>query len=524
MPVKWKIDHSSVYFFGLSLMVIALPLSKFLMSIAQFILIINWLTERKFKEKIYNFFHNKAALVLVSLLVLHIIGLAFTSDFDYAWKDLRTKAPILAFTVIISTTKTLDSRKFKYLMLIFIGAVLSGTFISTYILYTKQIIDIREISIFISHIRFSLNICLAIFAMVYFVFKDNNISSLLKSILIAITIWLIVFLFLFESVTGLIVLLTTATIILIYILIKKSNIYYSISFIILLIIICILSSITIKNSIEEVYKVNPVNFSKLEKYTPYGNEYEHDTIRSSVENGNYVWIYISIRELRDTWNKRSGFDFDSLDKKSQYLSYTLIRFLASRGLRKDMDGVNQLSNEEIKMVERGIANVNYRGKSNIRSRIHQIIWEYKNYYETRDPSGHSVMQRLEFWRASLEIIKRNPVIGVGTGDMNFAFKDQYKRMNSPLDPKYQWRSHNQFLSIFVGFGIIGLLWFLFTLIYPPLILGKFHDYFYLTFFIILIISMLAEDTIESQAGVSFFAFFSALFLFGKKENDSIGST
>jgi len=50
---------------------------------------------------------------------------------------------------------------------------------------------------------------------------------------------------------------------------------------------------------------------------------------------------------------------------------------------------------------------------------------------------------------------------------------------------------------------------------------KFSDYFFLVFFIIVMLSMIPEDTIESQAGVTFFAFFYSLFLFGKKEEDPI---
>ncbi len=521
MPANWKINHSSIYFLGLSLMVIALPLSKFLMSSAQFILVINYLLEGKYKEKIQSLLHNKAAIVIVSLFLLHIAGLIYTSDFDYAWKDIRTKLPILALTVIIATTNAIDGRKFKYLMMIFIGAVFFGTIISSYILISRQINDIREISIFISHIRFSLNICLAIFVLLYFIVKDKENSAIFKSLLSAITIWFIVFLFLSESMSGLIILVTTAFIVLIYYLIKRSSIYYGIGFVVILIIAGVISSISIKKMVDEVHHINPVNFSKLKKFTPRGNEYWHDTTSTSTENGNYIWINISMKELRNEWNKRSDFDFDSLDVKSQHLSFTLIRFLTSKGLRKDFDGISQLTDDEIALVERGIANVKYQEKSNIRSRIHKIIWEYRNVQETKDPSGHSVVQRFEYWKASLGIIKINPIIGVGTGDMNIAFKDQYRRMNTTLEPKYQWRSHNQFLSIFVGFGIIGLLWFLFVLIYPPLKLHKFGDYFYLCFFIILILSMMWEDTIESQAGVTFFAFFNALFLFGRNEDAGI---
>jgi O-antigen ligase len=77
------------------------------------------------------------------------------------------------------------------------------------------------------------------------------------------------------------------------------------------------------------------------------------------------------------------------------------------------------------------------------------------------------------------------------------------------------RAHNQFLTIFAAFGIFGLLWFLATLILPPLILKVRRDYYFNFFLVISILSMLNEDTLETQAGVTFFAFFYVIFLFGR---------
>ncbi len=131
------------------------------------------------------------------------------------------------------------------------------------------------------------------------------------------------------------------------------------------------------------------------------------------------------------------------------------------------------------------------------------------------------MQRLEFWKASLGIIRGNWLTGVGTGDMNEAFQQQYVKMNSKLPPGQRWRSHNQFLSIFVGFGLFGFLWFLFSLFYPAFKLRGFTDYFFLVFMIIAILSMMMEDTLESQMGVTFITFFYCFFLFGRKEYDRI---
>jgi len=516
MTDKRETIHNNIYFWALALMIVSIPLSKFMMSVAQFILAINWLADFRFIEKFKRFFSNRAAMVLFSFYVMHVIGLIYTNDFNYAFKDLRTKLPILIFAIIIPTTEALCYKKFRLLMLLYVGAILSGTLFSTYTLFAKQIVDIREISIFISHIRFSLNIDLAIIVLIFITFIDKGICRSYRFLCIAVTFWLVIFLFLSESMTGIVILTITTIILIVYYIAKRSNLYYNIGIVVVIVILTIISATIISRVIDDVYHVNPVDFSKLEKYTPYGNEYEHDTLRTSVENGDYVWIYISMSELRDAWNKRSDIDFDSLDKKSQHVSYTLIRFLTSKGLRKDLDGINQLTDEEIQMVEFGIASIDYHDQPGIWSRLHKIIWEYKNVQETNDPSGHSVMQRLEFWRASWGIIKRHPIIGVGTGDMNIVFDDQYRRMNTALEPKYQWRSHNQFLSIFVGFGIIGLLWFFIVLVYPPLKMQKFGDYFYLTFFIIFLLSMMWEDTIESQAGVTFYALFNALFLFGRK--------
>ena len=182
----------------------------------------------------------------------------------------------------------------------------------------------------------------------------------------------------------------------------------------------------------------------------------------------------------------------------------------------------KLTDEEVHEIEKGTANMVFSQTFSIRGRIYELLWGYDEYRKSGDPTGSSVMQRLEFWKASWGLIQQNWLTGVGTGDMNEAFQQQYTRMHTKLAPDQRWRSHNQFLSIFVGFGIFGLLWFLFSVFYPPIVLGKFSDYFFLIFIIIAIISMIPEDTIESQAGVTFFAFFYTFLLFGRKEDDPIG--
>jgi O-antigen ligase len=94
-------------------------------------------------------------------------------------------------------------------------------------------------------------------------------------------------------------------------------------------------------------------------------------------------------------------------------------------------------------------------------------------------------------------------------------------MKSQLKPEWQRRSHNQFLSIMVGFGVFGLMLFLFCLIYPPLKMNSLRDFRFAYFFLIIIMSMIVEDTIESQDGVTFVAFFFAFLLFISPDKKTI---
>ncbi len=94
-----------------------------------------------------------------------------------------------------------------------------------------------------------------------------------------------------------------------------------------------------------------------------------------------------------------------------------------------------------------------------------------------------------------------------------AFNRAYDELKSPLSDEHRFRAHNQYLAIAVAFGLVGLAFFLFVLLYPWCACRKRRTYLYTVFLVIMMLSMLAEDTLETQAGASLFAFFEALLLF-----------
>lgn len=514
LPQKF---HNYIYIFSLIILVIGMPVSKFLMSISQIILFCNWVLEGNLKNKLIAFFRNKPALVLSSLILLHLIGVLYSTDIKYAVDDIRIKAPLLVLPLIFSTGIPLDKKIIDIILRFFVASTLFGTIISMFVLFgfTKhQVVDIRDISIFISHIRFALLICFSIFTCIYLFFDEEK--KWLKFIYAAAILWLLIFLTIMESVTGITALLFASGMIIIYKLISSRKMIFKllgITSILAGIVAAVLIYFQIKNFTPEHHLPDPSTF---EKYTVNGNEYMYDANGPLKENGNFVWTFVCDKELRQEWNKRSSLNYDGKDLKENKLSYTLVRFLASKGLRKDSVGVSKLSDEEIKAIERGVANINNQNISDLKGRIYETVWEVQVYLSTGDANGHSLTQRFEYWKAAYHVFKNNLIFGVGTGDVELELNKEYENMESKLKPEFRLRAHNQYLTFALTFGIVGLLWFLITLVYPGMALNKQKDLLYLAFLAIAMFSFLNEDTLETQAGVTFFAFLNSFLLFLKK--------
>ena len=530
MPYLKYITHSNVYYFAIILLAVSLPVSVFGMSLAQIILVINWVWEGNFKHKLQVVKGRKTIWIFLLVFLVHLIGLIYTSwpegfigDSYNAVKDIRIKLPILLLPLIIGTSESLSAKQLKTILLLFVTVVTINSFISISVLfgYTNHIVnDIRDISLFISHIRFALLINIAIFSLCYYlIFQKQVLSKLEKFLFPVLIIWLLVFLFILQSLTGLIILLICGYIhIVISVFFSKKVIYkiIAISFVVLLPVVLFISSVAV---LQDFLTIDEFNVKLLDKSTIKGSPYKHDTNNLQIENGHWVGSYICEKELEESWNRISDFKYNGKDRKGQMTKYTLIRYLTSMNLRKDTEGVNALDKSDIIMIEDGYSNFIFKNKYSLYPRIYQTIWEVDLYLRGGSPGGHSVAQRIEYLKASIGIIKQNIWFGVGTGDAQMAFNNQYEEMSSKLKVEYRHRAHNQFVTFVITFGLIGAIIILFAMFYPIFIEKGYKDFLFLTFIIIAVFSMLNEDTLETQPGVSFFAFFYSLFLFSKRKKD-----
>lgn len=510
--------HSfSLFFGGLCLLGISLPLSKSGMSIAQILMGIGWLLAGNFREKIKYLLVQKGGLWIFSFFLLALLGLTYSTNIGHGLDELRIKAPFLVLPLMVVTMRPLSEHQKAIIFSLFLASILIATIIGLFVFagYGKrEIRDIRDVSMFVSHIRFALMICVAIFLLGYGrFFLPGYFLKWKTGIKVGFITWLFIFLIFMESVTGVVILGTTGLIA--FLLAKSiSGIAKWVVLIFFIIITLGIGWVFIKE-FSHLKKQETIQTTAIDSISKGGCQYDHRPRQNEFENGHPVWMFICRDEMMRTWKLRSNIPFTGEDLKGQLVEYTLMRFLTSKGFRKDSIGVMSLQDSEIKSIEKGIANVDFQGSTNFIARIRAIFWELKFYSDGGNPSGHSLPQRMEYWKASLEIIRENPILGTGTGDIRDAFLDWYEKSGSPLSPERRFESHNQFLLITSTFGFVGLLVFLGFLAFPGYYQKKFQDPVYFSFFLISFFSLLTEDTFETQAGVTFFAFFSVLLLFPK---------
>lgn len=517
---KTRHYEPAAWFLGLAMMAASLTLSPFMMSVSQFFLLAVWLfMGDPIRDKLHRLFHNPIAWVVISVYLLHLIGLLYTSNFDYALNDLRVKLPLLVFPFLLASVQPLEQQTLDRVLLLYVMAVFIATCISFSRYLQHDYENLRDLSPFISHIRFCLNIVLVMGIIGYYLFarRGHWLEKVVQVILLGWFGWQ---LYLFESISGYLAFLglVTATVVFVFFRQVKHR-GWRIAGVVTLIVLPLLASLWLHHTVAKMLHVEPVVLETLDKKTAQGNLYWHDTVCFPVENGQYVGLYFCRPEMREAWNQRSELDYDGTTHHGQNLEATLARYLTSKGLRKDAEGVAALSEQDLRNVEQGVANYVNWSHPGVYARLASTLFEYSQYRRLNNPNGGSLSQRIEYTRASLHLIRQHPLFGVGTGDLGDAYQRAYDELQSPLEPQYRHKAHNQFLAIAVAFGLVGLAVFGLALLLPYLTRRRWRNYLYTVFLVIALLSMLPEDTLETQAGASWFAFFNSLFIFAFKNRD-----
>ena len=512
--------HWRIHVGALGLVLIMLPWSEFLLSLSQIILIVNWLWEgiatRDLGGRFKRGFTTKESAVFLSFFGLHALGLLWTSDLKWGLDLCRILLPVLIFGLLLSTVPRLTARQLRGLLLLGAWSATTSTLACLAMRYGVLAQgNYRELSPFISHIRLSLMLCFSIAVFVYY-WPRTWLLRLAHLAAIALCLWFM------DQLSSLIAIpvLTALSLFFLWRLVRRRSTPWRIAAVALLLAGAAGSVLYLRSCVMDYWHTDPAQLAHLDVASAGGEVYYNDLRDPQRENGHYVWINVADVELQRTWNRRSELPYLGKDKLDQPLRSTLIRYLASMGLRKDSTGVQALSATDVARIENGMTSVVEGRDGAMRARIEQVLYELDTYRATGDPNGHSVTMRLEFLCVGKQIAKAHWLTGVGTGDTQLTFDAAFISANSPLDTKWRLRAHNEYLTLFISFGVFGFLWCLFSWWWPAFRNKAFARPLFVAWGIIFLLSCFSEDTLETQMGATFFALYYALFVFAAPRSSS----
>lgn len=503
--------HDRFQVFALLVIAVGLPWTKILMSIGVMLLLLNLLLEAKFSVYWNNLKSKKVVIFLVALLFLQVLSMLWSKNLDYALWDFRVKMPMYAIPLVLFSRPISNDKELQFVLFGFLGTL----FVTSLINYgsyhqwfgDRTIIGIRDLSLFESHIRYGLCIVMGIGILLFWMKQKK--FHIIPSVLLVM--WFCYYTWFSQVVSAVVALLAVLFLLLfLWLFVKNKTLGLS------LLILPVFSGIMVFNLVQPAERVE-LDTRNLPTHTAQGNLYLHYMHEFSIENGLPVFAFFCEEELKQSWNERSEIAFDGKDRRGQLLYATLCRYLTSMDLTKDALGMKSLSQEDIVNIENGHASRD-EAKGGMYARVLAIRYELTY---SGDPNEHSLLQRLAFWNAGLNILKQNWLIGVGAGDVQGSFDTEYERSNSSLAKENRLRAHNQFLTYFISLGILGFVIFLSLLISRLRLSISEGDVLTVVFLCIFTISCLAEDTLETQAGVTFFGLFFALFRRIKKDAHQI---
>jgi len=493
---------SNMYHLCICLLSVGLCTSKALISLsaaAMFILSLTSLNLIDFKETLKK---KKSLLFLIVFFLYYCLSTIWSSNLLMSTQDIVSKLNLIIIPIAL-IIKPIDSKWLERLFTIFIWAVV-GTSVYNFIhfqFFTSTNRDIRALSLFVSHIRFSLFICFSI-GLIFrkFFFITNSWWHILYFTFFT---WLLFYLYTSEVLSGILALLGGGLLCFLIGIFRHSKKYRPIYFIGL---VLIMSSIFMFGLYINKYSLTSKFFAKSHStFTKLGNVYTHDTLSKEMENGNYIYSFICTKEIDSVWSKISTSPLDEKNSNGYPRRIVLYRYLSSKGLPKDAYGLRKLTKEDLLAIYRGIPSILEKNKGI----ISKIDFYIKNFNLNKNPNGNSVLQRIEYWRVGSSIFFDHPIFGVGIGDYKSAFAEEYEKKESLLSLENRLETHQQFLSVLIATGCIGGI--VFALIFYFYIIQTSTNPLAIYFIGIILASFLVEDTLTTLAGMSFFALFYTLF-------------
>jgi O-antigen ligase len=120
--------------------------------------------------------------------------------------------------------------------------------------------------------------------------------------------------------------------------------------------------------------------------------------------------------------------------------------------------------------------------------------------------------RMARWHCAWELIKASPWIGYGTGAETDKLKEKYYAHRLMISYENGLNAHNEFISLWLKTGILGVLWYLGLFIVGFRKAFRRRDIYLIAFLLILFCISCAENILDVNKGIFFFSCFFVIFL------------
>lgn len=157
-----------------------------------------------------------------------------------------------------------------------------------------------------------------------------------------------------------------------------------------------------------------------------------------------------------------------------------------------------------------------------KQKVGYALYDYEM-YRSNGGAGYSDSQRLMSYQVGWEVFRSAPVIGVGMGDVLYEVNATYDRRYPELRPEARILPHNEYLTHLAGVGVVGTLLFVAAFLWPLLYRKHYRDPVFLALHLIIGLSFLVENTIETAIGTGFYIFFLLMGLHRLQEDKKVAA-
>ena len=147
----------------------------------------------------------------------------------------------------------------------------------------------------------------------------------------------------------------------------------------------------------------------------------------------------------------------------------------------------------------------------------ELVWDLTPNINTSYNGKYKADSRIARWESAFSAIKERPTFGYGSAMEKEILHKRFQENGLNFAATNYYDSHNQYLSITIEFGLIGLSLFLFYLFSNFYFSFQNKDKVSLFFFASLILVGLFENLFKNNAGIIFVAFYSNVFLFSNQK-------